>query len=142
MSQALCCLSQMETYLQEEFEFLMEVASVLPGNSSSPVAPFISLVVKINGRMKAHRDSLNQHLCLVILIGCFEEGALCLLENGLVLELCSGDVALFRSSEVTHFNLDYKGLRASLVLQTDKEFAAWVRNHNRWVDNTTMRSFI
>ena len=59
-----------------------------------------------------------------------------------MLELRSGDVALFRSSEVTHFNLDYKGLRASLVLQTDKEFAAWIRDHNGWVDNTTMRSFI
>lgn len=142
MSQALCCLSQMETCLQEEFELLMEVASVLPGNCSSPVAPFISLVVNINVRTKAHRDSLDRHLCLVVPIGRFEGGALCLLENGLVLELRSGDVALFRSSEVTHFNLDYKGLRASLVLQTDKEFAAWVRNHNGWVDNTTMRSFI
>ncbi|KAG0698797.1 hypothetical protein DFH29DRAFT_877733 [Suillus ampliporus] len=30
----------METYLQEEFELLMEVTAVLPGNCSPPIAPF------------------------------------------------------------------------------------------------------
>jgi hypothetical protein len=105
----------METYLQEEFEMLMEVASVLPGNCTSPVTPFISLVININVSTKAHRDSLDRRLCLVIPIGHFEGGALCLLENGLVLELRSGDIALFGSSEVTHFNLDYCGTRAFLV---------------------------
>lgn len=132
----------METYLQEEFKLLMEVTSVLPGNCSPPVAPFVSLVVNINVCTKAHRDSQDRHLCLVIPIGHFEGGALCLLENRLVLELRAGDVALFRSSEVTHFNLDYRGARASLVFQTDKEFAAWLRDCNGWVDNETMQSFI
>ncbi|KAG1744090.1 uncharacterized protein EDB91DRAFT_1029250, partial [Suillus paluster] len=74
----------METYLQEEFELLMEVMSVLPGNFSPPVAPFVSLVININMCTKAHRDSLDRHLCLVIPIGHFEGGALWLLENGLV----------------------------------------------------------
>ncbi|KAG2110804.1 uncharacterized protein F5147DRAFT_772077 [Suillus discolor] len=44
----------METFLQDEFEMLMEVASVLPGNHSTPFAPFISLVININVRTKAH----------------------------------------------------------------------------------------
>ncbi|KAJ8589434.1 hypothetical protein M405DRAFT_717023, partial [Rhizopogon salebrosus TDB-379] len=44
----------MENYLQEEFETLMEVVSVLPGNAVPPVIPFISLVVKINVITKAH----------------------------------------------------------------------------------------
>ncbi|KAG2062805.1 hypothetical protein BDR04DRAFT_1164621 [Suillus decipiens] len=131
----------METCLQEEFEMLMEVASALPGNCASPVAPFVSLVVNINVCTKAHRDVFDRRLCLVIPIGRFEGGALCLLENGLVLELRPGDVALFRSCEVTHFNLNYKGARASLVFQTDREFAAWVKNNNGWVDNATMNSF-
>ncbi|KAG1832788.1 hypothetical protein EV424DRAFT_1293839, partial [Suillus variegatus] len=74
----------MENYLQEEFEMLMEVASVLPGNALPPVILFISLMININVRTKAHRDSGNWHLCLVIPIGHFEGGALCLLENGLV----------------------------------------------------------
>lgn len=132
----------MENYLQEEFEMLMEVASVLPGNALPPVIPFISLMININVHTKAHRDSGNWHLCLVIPIGHFEGGALCLLENGLVLELHNGDIAIFRSSEVTHFNLDYRGGRASLVFQTDKKFALWIRNQNSWVDNDTMHSFV
>ncbi|KAG0705936.1 hypothetical protein DFH29DRAFT_764196, partial [Suillus ampliporus] len=97
----------MENYLQEEFEILMDVTSVLPGNTLPPIILFISLVININVHTKTHRDSGNQHLCLVIPIGHFEGGALCLLENGLVLELRNGDIAIFRSSEVTHFNLDY-----------------------------------
>ncbi|KAG1779858.1 hypothetical protein EV702DRAFT_934861, partial [Suillus placidus] len=44
----------METYLQEEFEMLMEVASCLPGNCTPPVAPFISLVININVSTRAH----------------------------------------------------------------------------------------
>ncbi|KAG0698642.1 hypothetical protein DFH29DRAFT_810112, partial [Suillus ampliporus] len=44
----------METYLQEEFELLMEVTAVLPGNCSPPVTPFISLVININVCTKAH----------------------------------------------------------------------------------------
>lgn len=132
----------METHLQEEFEMLMEIASSLPGNCASPIAPFVSLVINVNVCTKAHRDVFDRHLCLVIPVGHFEGGALCLLENGLVLELRPGDVALFRSSEVTHFNLNYKGARASLVFQTDREFAAWVKNNNGWVDNATMHSFV
>lgn len=105
----------METFLQDESEMLMEVVSVLPGNHSTPFTPFISLVININVRTKAHRDCQDHHLCLVIPIEHFQGGALCLLGNGLVLELCSGNIAIFRSSEVTHFNLDYKGARVSLV---------------------------
>ena len=142
LPQGLHYLRQMENYLQEEFEMLMEVVSVLPGNAVPPVIPFISLVVNINVISKAHRDSHDRHLCMVIPVGHFEGGALCLLENGLVLELRNGDIALFRSSEVMHFNLDYQGARASLVFQTDKEFAAWLKNHNGWVDNDTMHSFV
>ncbi|KAG2134044.1 uncharacterized protein EDB93DRAFT_1242740 [Suillus bovinus] len=97
----------MENYLQGEFEILMEVTSILPGNALPPIIPFISLVININVHTKAHRDSGDRHLCLVIPIGHFEGGGLCLLENGLVLELRNGDIAIFRSSEVTHFNLDY-----------------------------------
>ena len=75
-------------------------------------------------------------------MGHFDRNALCLLENGLVLELCFRNIALFRSKDMTHFNLDYRGTRSSLVFQTDKEFAAWVKDYNGWVDNITMHSFI
>ncbi|KAJ8580065.1 hypothetical protein M405DRAFT_891923 [Rhizopogon salebrosus TDB-379] len=105
----------MENYLQEEFETLMEVVSVLPGNAVLPLIGTAMIDIYVWS----------------YLLG----GALCLLENGLVLELHNGDIALFKSSEVMHFNLDYQGARASLVFQTDKEFVAWLKNHNGWVDN-------
>src|ERR1700712_601067 len=66
LPQGLHYLRQMENYLQEEFEMLMEVVSVLPGNAVPPVIPFISLVVNINVITKAHRDSHDRHLCMVI----------------------------------------------------------------------------
>ncbi|KAG1816433.1 uncharacterized protein BJ212DRAFT_1271479, partial [Suillus subaureus] len=122
----------MENFLQDKFEMLMEVASILLGNHCPPFVPFISLVININVRTKAHCDGQDCHFCLVIPIGHFQGGAFC----------ASGDVALFRSSEVTHFNLDYKGARASLVFQTDREFATWLKNQNGWVDNQTMHSFV
>jgi hypothetical protein len=55
----------MENYLQEEFEMLMEVVSVLPGNAVLLVIPFISLVVNINVITKAHRDSGQPRLTLM-----------------------------------------------------------------------------
>ncbi|KAG2028614.1 hypothetical protein BDR03DRAFT_838341, partial [Suillus americanus] len=44
----------METYLPDEFEMLMEVAAALPGNCTSPITPFVSLVININVCTKAH----------------------------------------------------------------------------------------
>jgi hypothetical protein len=43
-------------------------------------------------------------------------------EQGVVVEMCDSDFACFRSDETTHFNLDYIGKRASLVLHSDGEF--------------------
>ena len=65
-------------------------------------------------------------------IGDFLDGGLVLKEQGLVLELWNGDWAVFRSSESTHFNLDYTGRRATFVMQTDVEFDKWIEGHNGW----------
>jgi len=56
-------------------------------------------------------------------------------EQGLVLDLMSGDNAVFCSAETTHFNLKYTGQRASFVLQADKEFEKWLVQRNGWKDN-------
>jgi hypothetical protein len=56
-------------------------------------------------------------------------------EQGLVLELRSGDFAIFRSAETTHFNLDYEGKRASMVFHTDKGFDKWKMGRDGWADN-------
>ena len=91
--------------------------------------------MNINVRTEAHRDKWDKNLCLALAIGDFSGGGLVLQEQGLVLELQSGDFSVFQSSETTHFNMDYTGRWASLIMQTDIEFNKWTDGCNGWVDN-------
>lgn len=122
----------MENYLQEDYEVLMQLSDSLPGGYEGPVPPFLSLVVNLNIRSEAHRDTMDKNICLVMPIGNFVGGELVLVEQGLVLALGSGDLVVFHSSETTHFNLDYQGERASFVLHTDRNMATWAENRNGW----------
>jgi hypothetical protein len=54
------------------------------------------------------------------------------MEPGLGIELWNGDAVVFCSNKITHFNLDYKGKRASFVLHSDKAGLAWSKNSNGW----------
>jgi hypothetical protein len=75
-------------------------------------------------------------------IGEHEGGELCLLEPGLVLELRNGDVVIFQSGQISHFNLHYSGVRASVVLNTDAAIHQYASNGmNGWVLNKYMLSF-
>ena len=94
--------------------------------------PFVSLVVNINVRTEAHQDKWDKTLCLVLAVGDFSAGGLVLKEQGLILELRSGDFAVFRSSETTHFNMDYTGRRVTFVMQTDVESDKWCEECNGW----------
>jgi len=77
-----------------------------------------------------HQDSKDLILCKVIPVGTFTGGELVVWEPGLVVELPSGSDIVFSSWKITHFNLDYVGEQASLVLHTDKEMARWVGDWN------------
>jgi hypothetical protein len=125
----------MENHLQEDYEVLMHLSNSLPGGYEGPVSPFLSLVVNLNIRSEAHKDRMDKNVCLVIPIGDFSGGELVLVEQGLVLELGSGDLVVFRSAEATHFNLDYTGERASMVLHTDKNISTWAESRNFWKGN-------
>lgn len=85
------------------------MADTLPGYEVPAVYPFQSLVINLNAITKAHRDKMDCEMCLVLPIGNFVGGELCMVETGLVVELQPGDYVVFRSSEVTHFNLHYRG---------------------------------
>ena len=56
-------------------------------------------------------------------------------ELGLVVNQRSGDVVIFKSSEISHFNLHYKGQ------SSDKMAAGWVENRNGWDHNIFMKTF-
>jgi hypothetical protein len=121
--------------LPGEYEVLVELSQDLPGGEVSPVAPFLSLVVNLNASTVGHRDRFDKDICLVLPLGDFTGGALVMFEQRLVLELRSGDFAVFRSAETTHFNLRYEGRRASFVCHTDKSFDNWKENRNGWASN-------
>lgn len=76
------------------------------------------------------------------MIGDHKGGELCLLELGLVLELKNGDVIMFKSGQISHFNLHYSGTRASIVLNTDAAIHEYASNGmNGWASNNYMSSF-
>ena len=87
-----------------------------------------------------HRDPCDDKICLVLVISDCEEGDLCFVELGLVLGLRSGDMIVFRSTELTHFNAHFSGLCVSLVLHMDKDGASWVKDFNGWKGNTNINT--
>lgn len=107
---------QISCHLSDEYKVLVKLVDILPNTKGSPVRPFLSLVVNINMYMVAHRDAKDFELCLVLAVGEFTGGGLVMREQELVAKLRNRDFAIFRSGETTHFNLDYLGRRASLVM--------------------------
>jgi len=67
-------------------------------------------------------------------------GELALLEPGLVLDLQNGDAVLFPSGKISHFNMHYKGMRASLVFHSDSSSRSWIKDRNGWNHNIYFRS--
>lgn len=126
----------MEGILPYEYSRLEATASILPDYNTSAVRPFVGLVLNFNIASLAHRDAKDDGICLVVPLGDFVGGALCLVEPGIVLPLRHGDFTIFRSCDITHFNLHYSGRRASLVLHTDREMAKWTaEDRNGWASN-------
>jgi len=95
-------------------------------------------VLNINVVTQSYCDPKDLRVCLVLVIGQHMGGELCLFEPGLVLRLRNGDMVLFPSGHITHFNLHYKGLRASLVLHSDGAGKAWADNRNKWMGHEYM----
>ncbi|EPS99927.1 hypothetical protein FOMPIDRAFT_1086346, partial [Fomitopsis schrenkii] len=98
---------QLAHLLPCEYEHLSATANILPDNGASAVRPFLGLVINLNISTLAHRDSKDDSVCLVLAMGSFTGGDLCLYEPGLVVPLRSGDFIIFPSCNLTHFNLHY-----------------------------------
>ena len=126
---------QIKACLPDIYNELEIVAESLPGGQHLPQHPFSGLVININACSKGHRDQNDHIACLVLAIGDFQGGELCLYEPGLVLPLQNGDIVIFLSSDITHFNIPYSGCRASVVLHTDKAGKQWMENAGQWKGN-------
>lgn len=129
-------LDKIRAVLPEEYQNLTLHADSLPGNVHTIAYPFLSVVVNLNTATLGHRDRKDKGLCMVMVIGDFEDGELCLYEPGLVVPLRSGDLIVFPSASITHYNTHYSGCRASIVLHTDCEIDKWTHGQrNGWEDN-------
>ncbi|KAH9914613.1 uncharacterized protein B0H18DRAFT_886800, partial [Fomitopsis serialis] len=58
-----------------EYDDLRMDAEVLPGNASSLVHPFLSLVVNLNVATLAHRDKQDKSLCVVLAVESLREAS-------------------------------------------------------------------
>lgn len=89
-------------------------------------------MLNISVSTHGHRDAMDKKICVVAPFGLWKGGELCLFEVGLVLKLKPGDVVIFPSCDITHFNLAFQGLRASLVLHSDRQGDEWGTDRNGW----------
>jgi hypothetical protein len=91
-------------------------------------------VLNFGAATSGHRDcgDVLVELCIIATMQKCKGGQLCFYEPGIILESCNGDWSCFQSSSVTHFNLHFQGIRASLVLHSDSMGKAWAENYNCW----------
>ena len=120
--------------MPEEYEIVKLFADVLPADASSPAFPFSGFVVNLNVTTRIHRDDKDLHFCVVLVISSedCEGGDTCFLEVGIRLGMRSGDLLVFPSTVLSHFNLHFKGKRASVVMHTDGAGLEWVKERNGW----------
>lgn len=104
-------------------------------NETTAVPPFTGFVINFNVTTVIHRDVNDEVMCLVLVINDCTGGELCLQEPGLVFNLQCGDFIVFRSRQITHFNLHFVGYRISVVFHSDMHFKSWVEDRNGWGNN-------
>src|SRR5687768_11007032 len=69
-----------------------------------------------------------------------EGGELVLYELGLVVLTQNGDSVTFTSGTISHFNMPFRGYRASIVCHSDRHSDAWTSFRNHWTDYALFRS--
>ncbi|KAJ7500567.1 hypothetical protein B0H11DRAFT_2189430 [Mycena galericulata] len=120
----------LKEYLPEETDELSIYVEHLPLDASSPCYPFGGFVINLS----------DKRICLVVPFGTFTGGQLCLYETGFCFNLKPGDVLVFPSCDLTHFNLHFKGQRGTLVLHSDRQGDSWVRTCNGWSTHVVRHS--
>ncbi len=130
-------INKLKQVLPDDYEILSQVAKVLPANESPIGYPFTGFTINFNVSTRVHRDWFDLKLCIVLPVmddNC-EGGDICFVEPGIRLELKTGFLVLFRSRSITHFNMHYKGYRASIVFHSDMAGEDWVSRRNGWSES-------
>ncbi|KAI0057701.1 hypothetical protein BV25DRAFT_1811966, partial [Artomyces pyxidatus] len=119
-------------HLPDIYSELCVYVDHLPQAAYSPVYPFGGFVINVSACTRAYCGNKDDTICVVAAFGDWEGGELCLYEPGLVFKMRPGDILIFPSGRLTHFNLHFTGMRGSLVLSTDRSSRQWVQNRNGW----------
>lgn len=123
---------QMRHRLPEMFQDLTVYCDMQPFGKECPSRPFSGLVLNFCVSTRGHRDFIDHRICVVIPYGNWTGGDICLYELGLVIALNPGDILIFKSCDITHFNLHFEGQRGSIVLHSDRAGQKWVQTKNGW----------
>ncbi|KAJ6471374.1 hypothetical protein C8R45DRAFT_1104347 [Mycena sanguinolenta] len=122
----------LQSRFPNEYQELSIYCDALPMNSASTAYPFGGFVLNLRVATSAHRDHGDKDLCVVIPFGIFEGSQLCLHEVKLKFDLKMGDVLIFPSCDLTHFNMHFSGKRGTLVLHSDRQGDGWVKDCRGW----------
>jgi hypothetical protein len=134
-------LLQLKEYLPDDYDALSMYVEALPLSAASPAYPFAGFVVNLCACTWAHRDSGDKNICLVAAFAplpgadgkpTFTGGHLCLYETGFSFDLQMGDILIFPSCDITHFNRHFEGSRGTLVLHSDRQGDGWVKDALGW----------
>ncbi|KDQ51919.1 hypothetical protein JAAARDRAFT_139562 [Jaapia argillacea MUCL 33604] len=125
-------------FFPEEFNILVKFCNVLPLNTKSPVYPLSALVVNLDVTTRSHRDRKDYCICIIIPWGKHTGDHFCIYELGLMFKMNPGDVCIFCSKDLTHFNLHFHGYWGSIVLHADEELQVWEKDRNGWEANEHM----
>ncbi|KAJ7504087.1 hypothetical protein B0H11DRAFT_1710380, partial [Mycena galericulata] len=118
--------------LPKEYNAIRVYATRLPLNERSHAHPFGGFVFNVSVSTRGHRDEGDKLFCVVLPFGEWTGGELGLFEPKLLLRPRPWDAIIFPSCKITHFNLDFEGIRLSLVLHSDKYGDRWVQDMNGW----------
>ena len=129
------CYQQMDELHPQTTRALRQWIDILPNNDSAPARPWSGVVVNANIATRAHRDCGDNKFCMVMVISNCSGGALVFYEMGLIVEFRNGDTTIFDSVRLTHYNLDFIGIRGSMVFHNDKAGERWAKDANGWIHN-------
>lgn len=94
---------------------------MLPLSTTNPFYPHTNITVNTNSRTAPHFDQSDVHGCTSSNFGFFDGGELVLTELGLIIKLRPTELIFFLSAKLFHLNLDYIGIRGSMVMHTERD---------------------
>ena len=126
--------------MPDSYKKLAEYGDCLPGDEFLAGYPFGGIVLNLNIATKIHRDNEDLDLCLLIVISKCIGGDLVLLEPGLVLGQRNGDAMVFPSGDISHYNMNFVGFRASIIFHSDRASETWTGPPSYTTEMSTTRS--